>query len=179
MKQMLAIRRAGAADVDAVWALCQTVKRQLAADGLPIWGAEYPLREIFAGDAAQNLLVAERDGQLIGSLSYNGDIAGEYFFEQPAVAAAQSAAAMLAAGGVPAALAVSPHRLMVAPCARHGGVAETLMRAFEAACAGRRSVLFASPANTPGLRLYAKLGYRDLGEYPFAFGAMRYLVKAL
>ena len=38
---------------------------------------------------------------------------------------------------------------------------------------------FAAAYNVPALRLYEKLGCRDIGEYCFAFGPMRYLVKDL
>ena len=178
MNNTFTIRRADPTDLAAVWALCRAVKKQLAADGIPIWGEDYPRRDDFAADiAAGKMPVAVRDGKIIGSLAYNADLAGEYFFDLPAAEAGRRTAEMLAMSGAVPGKTVSGHRLMVDPHARQGGVAEGLLRALEAGCPGQWIVLFASPVNAPARRLYAKLGYRDIGEYTFGFGVMRYLVK--
>jgi GNAT superfamily N-acetyltransferase len=167
-------------DLDAIWAMCLIVKRQLAADHIPIWQEDYyPTREGFAEDIKSGgLLTAWQGGRLIGSISYNSDMIGEYFFDMPAEKAEASARAMLAQCGATLENVMSAHRLMVLPDARHSGAAAALLKEVERRCRSQWIVFFAAPFNAPALRLYQKLGYRDIGEYDFSFGAMRYLVKA-
>ena len=100
MSAAIAVRPACAADLDEVWALCQTVKAQLTADGIPIWSEEYPIRDNFAEDlAAGGLLLAFADGRLAGALSCSTDHAGEYYFDLPAPQADAAARALLARCG--------------------------------------------------------------------------------
>ena len=96
----LTVRLASPDDLAAVWALCRTVKQQLAADGIASWDEEYPSEEIFAGDiAAGELLVAECSGTLVGALAFSTDHAGEYYFDLTPCAAADAARALLARAG--------------------------------------------------------------------------------
>ena len=170
----LVIRPAAPADLDAVWALCQTVKAQLAADGIAIWNEEYPVRENFAQDlAAGGLLVAEENGQIVGSVSCSADHAEEYYFDLPAGQADAAARALLARCNTTPEEAVGLHRLMVHPALRRAGTAEALLQAAARHCAGKRVTFLVSPGNPPALALYRKLGCTDWGSAAFSFGEMR------
>ena len=170
----VSVRPAAPADLDGVWALCQTVKAQLAADGIAIWDEEYPVRENFEQDlAAGGLLIAETDGQIVGSVSCSTDHAEEYYFDLPAPQADAAARALLARCGTTPEEAVGLHRLMVHPALRRFGTAEALLRAAARHCAGKRVTFLVSPANPPALALYRKLGCTDWGSAAFGFGEMR------
>ena len=170
----LTVRLASPDDLAAVWALCRTVKQQLAADGIAIWDEEYPTEEIFAGDiAAGELLVAECSGTLVGALAFSTDHAGEYYFDLTPCAAADAARALLARAGTTPQQAVGLHRLMVHPDARRCGAARALLAAVPRYCPGKAITLLAADCNTPALTLYRALGAQDCGTAPFGFGSMR------
>ncbi|MCI2047972.1 MAG: GNAT family N-acetyltransferase [Faecalibacterium sp.] len=176
----LVVRAAVPADLDAVYTMFTLVKKQLAADHIPIWTEDdYPSREIFTGDIAAGwMLVAEQAGRIVGSVSWNADLVGEYFFDAATPAEGEAAARKMAACcGAPPEAAVSAHRLMVLPTARHSGAAAALLCEVERRSRGHWMIFFAAPENAPARHLYAKLGYHDLCAYDFSFGKMRYLYK--
>ena len=178
--QPVFVRAAQPADLDAVLWMLRAVKKQLAADHILIWtDDDYPSRAIFDADiAGGGMLVAEQAGRILGSVSWNADMAGEYFFDAATPAAAEAAArALTVRCGAPLEATVSAHRLMVLPEARHSGAGAALLREVERRSHGRWMVFFAAPENVPALRLYAKLGYHDLCACAFSFGEMRYLYK--
>ena len=173
MSAAITVRPACAADLDEVWALCQTVKAQLTADGIPIWSEEYPIRDNFAEDlAAGGLLLAFADGRLAGALSCSTDHAGEYYFDLPAPQADAAARALLARCGTTPEASVGLHRLMVHPAARRRGVAAALLAAVPAHCPGRQITFLAAACNGPALALYRRLGCTDWGCADFSFGQM-------
>ena len=179
MKENVMIREALPEDLAAIWKIFLQVKKRLAEDEIPIWNDDYPLWEDFENDIRQRgILVAVLNGEIVGSISHNGDLVGEYLFDAPDKSAAQTELArVLAFCGTDLHNTISAHRLMVRPDVRGGGVAEALLHAMEMANAGRDIVFFAAPFNKPALSLYAHIGYRDVGEYTFSFGTMRCLVK--
>lgn len=147
------IRLAKAADLDQIWDLARRAVAKMNAEGNEQWGADYPTRELYAGDIARGELwcAADRNGRVLGTACINQN-------EDPAYAGV----AWSAPGP-----AMSFHRAAVDPDAQRMGIAAALLEkavelAREAGLASLRLDTYSKNEKMQGL--FRKLGFVQRGE---------------
>lgn len=147
---MRSFERALAADADAIHAMIEEAKRVGRANGTTDWDEDYPNRAILDEDIEKGELWALReDGQILAVIA----LIGEEFEEDVDVQWTDAKGCMLA-------------RLCVDPTLQSRGIGAEMMRLVteEAARQGFSATRhLASTHNPAALRLYRKLGYRELG----------------
>jgi len=152
---MRTFERARPGDGEAVERLFEAAKRAGRLNGTTDWDDTYPNREFIDGDIARGeLWVLREDGELLASIS----LMREDFEDELDAGWTDVNSCILA-------------RLCVDPALQGRGVGAEMMRLVteEAARQGYRATRhLASVKNPTALRLYRKLGYRELRQVYFA-----------
>ncbi len=153
---MRTFRKASAEDADDILALYKSVAAKGRADGTSDWDDEYPNGEILDEDlAGGSLFVLAENGEIIAAVS----ILEEELEELRNLPWTNARACFLA-------------RLCVSPLYQGKGLGEWMMRrigdyARDRGFAATRHI--AAVVNIAANRLYARMGYRNLGPI-YAFG---------
>ncbi len=152
----MAIRPAESSDVSRVMDIFARCLAQMRAQGIDQWDEIYPNLDVLREDVqAGSLFVAEEDGACVGSVCLN-DRQPEQYRSVP----------WLCTGG----RALVVHRLCVLPACQGRGIGRQLMefahgfaRSRGFACIRLEVYLTATAA----MGLYARLGYRRVGQIRF------------
>jgi GNAT superfamily N-acetyltransferase len=163
------VRRAHEDDLPRLGELLRACVDQMRSGGIDQWDEAYPTEATLRADvAAGTLYVAAAPGR---------PIAGAFAVDQRQEPEYAGVSWRLV--GAPVGVV---HRLMVHPSCQRRGLARHLMSFAETAarragCGAMR--LDAFTGNSPSLRLYQALGYRDVGEVRFRKGVFRCFEKDL
>jgi GNAT superfamily N-acetyltransferase len=163
------VRRAHEDDLPRLAELLRACVGEMRKRGIDQWDEVYPTEATLHADVlAGNLYVAAAPGTTI---------AGSFTVDQREEPEYATVAWRLVARPVGVV-----HRLMIHPTCQRRGLGRHLMTFAEIAArsAGCRAIrLDAFTGNEPSLRLYANLGYADVGQVRFRKGLFRCFEKAL
>lgn len=149
-------RKATSEDIPGILEIRNVTVRLLNEEGNFQWDDSYPLLSHFTRDIEMGFLwVAEYEGKVAGFAAITNEPAPEYapigvdFTEE----------------------CIIPHRLAVSPAVRNKGLAQGLMLVAEDEARRRGYRYVRVDTNKANFRMngvFAKLGYRLLGETPFS-----------